>query len=278
MYAVINEDESPVEPDGLDGVGRQLIDGVPQLMVLAKTISILDAFSLVAPELSIRELTAHTGLPTSTCVRIVRNMVHFGLLERADDRYRIGLSIVRWAGLGLAGRDLVTVSREPLRRLRDNTGESALLSVRDGKYAVVVAVANSRHSIVRQLKVGEVSPLNAGSSGKIFLAFDPDAFELIRRGELEARTSHTVINRKQLRQEIEKVRLNGYSESFEERNEGAAGLAAPVLDNEGGLAGAVGLSGPMSRLSPENIERYSEQVIQAAHDIATGLGRSFGFE
>ncbi len=166
-----------MESTTLSTDGREQVDGVPRLLVLAKARSILDAFSARTPELTIADFVSRTGLPTSTCVRIVRNLTYDGMLERSGDRYRIGLAIVRWASLALMGRSLVELSTAALEQLRDETGESAQLCVREGQLAVAVAVANSHHSVVRQLRLGEVHVLHAGSMGKTFLAFDPRRVE-----------------------------------------------------------------------------------------------------
>jgi DNA-binding IclR family transcriptional regulator len=242
--------------------------------VLAKARNILDAFSSRSPELTISELVSRTGLPTSTCVRIVRNLAFDGLLERTGDRYRIGLAIVRWASLALAGRSLVETSASTLEWLRDETGESAQLCVREDRFAVVVAAVNSHHSVVRQLKVGEVNYLHAGSTGKVFLAFDPEARQLIRTGRLEAFTANTVTDRAQLLKEVDAIHERGYSLSFEERNSGAAGVTAPIFDATGSLAGSIGVTGPINRMTPETIEGHIKAVLEASRRITQQLGHT----
>jgi IclR family transcriptional regulator, acetate operon repressor len=263
-------------PDAKAQDAREQIDGVSRILVLAKTRAILDAFTPQDPELSIPELTVLTGLPASTCFRIVRNLAHDGMLERVGDRYRIGLAIVRWASSALESRSLVLAAEPTLAWLRDTTGESALLSVREGPFAVLVALASSRHAIVRQLHVGEYSPLNAGSRGKVILAFDPDALRAIEGVELTAFTSNTITDSKKLLADVERVRRTGYAASAEERNVGAAGVHAPVFDQRGRLAGAVGLTGPVSRMGPDFAEDYAALVLEAADRIAQRLGRQGG--
>jgi IclR family acetate operon transcriptional repressor len=262
--------------DDSAGEGRLQVDGVTRLLVLEKTRRILDAFTAETPELSIPQIITKTGLPTSTGVRIVRNMVFDGILERNGDRYRIGLAIVRWASLAIMGRDLVELSRAPLNRLRDETGESALLSVREGSQAVVIAVSNSRHSVVRQLWIGEVRPLDAGSTGKAFLAFDPealDALDAIGTGESGPVIARSGPDRERLMGELANIRHVGFAASFEERNVGAAGITAPILDEAGALAACIGLTGPSTRLTRDTVAKYSVSVLEAANTIAAKLGK-----
>ena len=70
------------------------------------------------------------------------------------------------------GLDLVRLTRPVLQQLRDETGETACLYVRDGAYRTVISLAESRHPVVRLFVVGMLMPLHAGSAGKVFLAWD----------------------------------------------------------------------------------------------------------
>ena len=251
---------------------REQVDGVPRLLVLAKARNVLDAFTADSPELTMSQLVARTGLPMSTCVRIVRNLAYDGLLERSGERYRIGLAIVRWGSLALTGRSLVAVAVPALEWLRDASGESAQLCVRDGPFAIAVAAANSAHSIRRQVNVGEVSVLHAGSTGKTFLAFDRDAAAALGEGPLEPFTARTVTDRAQLFEDVAAVRERGYAVSIEERNSGAAGITAPVFDTTGAMVASIGITGPVSRINTATLDRQVELVRDAARRIESQLG------
>jgi IclR family transcriptional regulator, acetate operon repressor len=254
---------------------REYVDGVPRLLVLGKARSILDAFTVGQPELSVTELTSRTGLPSTTCFRLVRNLASDGLLERNGDRYRIGLAVIRWASAALEGRDLVGLSRPTLDRLRDECGESSLLCVRDGASVVLVGLANSRHSVARHLNIGEVSPLHAGSTGKIFLAFDPEAYASLPADQpLEALTARTITDRRKLEGEMASIRSVGLASSIEEKNIGAVGITAPVFDMGRRMVAAVGLTGPAGRMGADVIGTYSEAVRKAASEISAALGYS----
>lgn len=258
---------------------RQQIDGVPRILVLAKMRAVLDAFTPEQPQLTISDLVARTGLPTSTCTRIVRNLSFDGILERVGDTYRIGIAVVRWARLAIEGRDLVSLTTPVLTRLRDETGETVQLCVRDGRFTVVTAAVASPHRIARQLRVGEVSYVHAGSVGKTFLAFDPGAFAAIENAPIEAFTEHTIVDLAQLVEEAAEIREAGYAVSFGERSPGAAGVSAPILDRTGTTIAVVGISGPSSRITPDTVEHHVDFVRAAAHEISARFDdASFGSE
>lgn len=250
--------------------GREYVDGVPRLLVLAKARKILDVFTLEEPQLTLAQIADRTRLPASTCLRLVRNLAHEGLLERVGERYGIGLSIVRWASSAISGRDLVAAAGPALEQLRDQTGESTLLRVREGDLAVLVAIANSNHAIVRRLRIGEVTPLHAGSGGRIFLAFDSEAG--LPDGELEMFTGRTLTDRAELAAEVARIRADGYAISVEERNDGVAGLSAPVFDGRARMIGSIGVTGPADRLTRKRMRQFAPQVVAAGLEISHQFG------
>jgi IclR family transcriptional regulator, acetate operon repressor len=257
----------PVRPGA-----RETVGGVPRLLVLGKARSILDAFSFQDPQLSLAELVVCTGLPTSTCLRLIRNLTHEGLLERVGDKYQIGLTIVRWASSALEGRSVIATAAPTLDWLRDSTEESALLCVREGAVRVIVGLAKSRHTIVRQLHVGEVLPLHVGSTAKVFLAFDPGAVDASKGQQLQPYTPFTTTDNAKLAREVEKIRADGYAVSEQEGNIGALGISAPVYDRGRHMVAAVGITGPIQRMAPDHIERYVPAVLEAAHRVSRALG------
>ncbi|MGW5433999.1 IclR family transcriptional regulator domain-containing protein [Streptomyces sp. NPDC004059] len=106
------------------------------------------------------------GLPASTCQRLVHNLAKEGFLDRHEDGYRIGLGMVRWAAPGTFGLDLVRLTRPSLQQLRDATGETACLYVRDGAYRTVVSLAETHHVVMCLFMVGMVMALHAGSAAR----------------------------------------------------------------------------------------------------------------
>jgi IclR family transcriptional regulator, acetate operon repressor len=246
--------------------------GTPQVLVLQKIRQILECFTIEQPELSLQQITRATGLPPSTCQRLVNNLLREGFLDRNGDTYRIGLGLVRWAAPGTFGLDMVQLTRPALQQLRDRTGESACLYVRDGPFRTVVGLAETHHAVMRLFMVGMVMSLHAGSAGKVFMAFDPTARRAAVSHGLTRHTSRTVVDIDLLDQQLEEVRRVGYSASFEERDVGAASISAPVFGSTGELVAALGIGAPTQRLTPADVSRLAPQVIEAAEEASRRLG------
>jgi len=202
-----------------------------------KGIRVLEVVAERGPS-SLAELVQATGLSRATAHRLARSIEAHGLLRRtADGRFALGLRLV---GLGRAAADalpLAEAAAPALAALRDATGESAQLYVREGDHRVCVASLESPHGLRTIVAMGAALPLDRGSAGHILA------------GELGAA---------------------GWVESVEERELGVASVSAPVLLGDE-VAAAVSVSGPIERTSRSPGERYGAQVVAAARRIEAVL-------
>jgi IclR family transcriptional regulator, acetate operon repressor len=245
---------------------------MPPILVLQKVRQVLECFAIDTPAMTLQQITRATGLPPSTCQRLVLNLVREGFLDRDEDRYRIGLGLVRWAAPGTLGLDLVQLTRPSLQRLRDETGETACLYVRDGAHRTVISVAEARHVVIRLFMVGMVMALHAGSAGKVFMAFDPTARSAAVSHGLTRETPRTITDIDLLDQQLKEIRELGYASSFEERDVGAASISAPVFNLSGDLAAVIGIGAPTQRLTPAQVPELVPKVLAAARDASQRLG------
>lgn len=260
---------SPTRPD------RQLSPGVKPLLVLSKIREILDAFTLAEPSLTLAEVRTKTALPTSTAQRLVANLVASGFLDREDDRYSIGVDFAYWASAATQRLDLVDIVTPVLKRLRDETGETASLFRAERTFRVCVAMAETRHGIRRELHVGKLLPLYAGSSGKVLMAWDGGLADRALAEPLERLTDATITDPAALRAELAGIRERGFAVTRDEQESGAIGISAPVFDGSRAVIGAIGLSGPTSRISDAQCEEWADEVVAAADQTTRLLGGRF---
>jgi DNA-binding IclR family transcriptional regulator len=250
----------------------KLSPGIKPLLVLSKISGILDAFSLANPVLSLSEIRTATGFPTSTVQRLVSNLVAEGFLDRDGDRYRIGARMAYWAAPASRGINRLQAVTPALKELREITGETACFFVREGPYRVCVAIEETAHAIRREMHIGKVVPLQAGSAGRVLMAWDADALRTVLDKPLEAFTESTVVDADALRADVERVRRDGWSYTEGERDEGAAGLSAPVFDAAARLVGAMTISGPTSRVARARAQAWAEELVRSAETATRLLG------
>jgi IclR family acetate operon transcriptional repressor len=245
--------------------------GPPRVLVLEKAWQILSLFTPERPEQDTRAIRAGTGLPATTCARIVRSLVDAGILVEQDGSYRIGLTVVRWADVAIAGLDVLDAVRPILRELRDETGETAGFFVRQGAQRVCVAFAESRMPLGRRLSLGHLLPLNVGAPGRVLLAYDDQALQALRAEQLHTFTEHSIGDWPALQAALEDVRRKGYAHSRGEWSVELAGLAAPVFGGDGQLIGAVALSTPAARLKADRVAPLRDALLVAARRMSDAL-------
>jgi len=207
--------------------------------VVDKAVALLAAVEGGARTLA--DLVEATGLSRPTAHRLAAALVAHGLVRRdGDQRYLPGLRLIALGQAASRSLPLARVAQGPLEALRDATGESAQLYVREGEGRVCVAVAESPHGLRTIVPLGAVLDLNRGSAGAVLRA---DA----------------------------QVLACGWAESVAEREPGVASVSAPVLQ-AGAVVAAVSVSGPIERTSRAPASRYADAVMAAARAVETAAG------
>lgn len=205
-------------------------------------------------------------LPKSSLSQLLGNLVarRYLDLDAATATYRPGeglLSLVRRAATAIPVRALVM---PVLEKLRDELNETASFSVRHGDELELLASAPSRHSLVYIMNVGECAPLYALSAGKVVLAYTPsEEFEAwIERVSLKRFTPNTLTNPADLRQELVRVRREGFGYSKGEYSPGIHGVATAVTVGER-VVGAINFSIPMARFD-EKLHAAAKRALSVA--------------
>ena len=220
--------------------------------VLDKSVAILAALAERGP-LSLAGLVEATGLPRPTTHRLAAALEAHRLVGRdGAGRYRLGLRLLGWAGAVSTAVGLAEAARPLLEGLRDETGESAQLFVRDGDSRVCVAASERPSGLRDTVPVGAVLPIDRGSGGKVLLAYDAD-------GGAAA-------------PELETIRRRGWAVSVAEREEGVCSVSAPVLDSGGRIHAALGVSGPVNRLGRQPGRQLAGPVVAAARELERRAG------
>jgi len=243
--------------------GTQSIDRGAQLLAL-----VLESD---APR-ALGELAADAGLPKSTASRILGALERNGLVEQEGMRgaFRAGPVMARFAGRGISLRHLAELSERPMAALAEATGETINVAVAGPGGVEHVAQVDSRHYLGTSHWVGRRVPYHCSANGKVLLAF---AAAGATAGELEARTSRTIVEPARLAVELEKARRDGFASAVDELELGLSAIAAPVLDDSGRAIAALSVSGPTLRLSPRRIAELRPIVIKQARALGELLGR-----
>jgi DNA-binding IclR family transcriptional regulator len=264
-------------------VGEESGERSYRVAAVEKALLVLDAFAAPPHHFGLTELSGRTGLSTNQTFRLLQTLVaaRFVRQEPESKLYSLGPRLFGLVRALFHGDELLLAAREALEWAQSRTGETVALIARDGEDgSVCVDVRESDHPLLVAASVGSRSPgLHAGAAAKILLAArDDEAVDryLACHQPLARFTARTLTSPAAIRAEIETVRARGYAVSDEEVAEGMYGIAAPIRDRRGTVAGAITLSAPLARAGEVERTLHREAMVEAARRISTNLGYRAG--
>lgn len=229
------------------------MDSVSGVGVLDKAVAVLQAIWQRGP-LALADLQAAVGMPRATTHRLAVALEQHGLLRRnPDGRFNLGLALVALGGAARERLPVALAARPVMEDLRDRTGESVQLFVREGSGRRCVVSLESTHGLRWIVPEGALLPLDRGSAGRVLTAPMGD-----RRGRPRHGADATGAEPQ-------------WMESVEEREKGVASVSAPVLDASGNVVAALSVSGPVERLTRSPGDRFGAVVVDAAATISKHL-------
>ncbi len=238
----------------------------------------LRAIELIAEagELGVTDLGRRLGVHKATASRLAATLAEHGFVERDphSDRYRVGFRLVALAGAAMAGLDLVRIAHPVVEDLAERTRETVNIGVLSGAEVIYLDQASGARSIVSVSWVGRRTPLHATAAGKVLAAFaEPAERDRLLRGPFAACTTRTIVDPRELADQMAAVRERGYAQTFEELEDGLNAVAAPIRGPDRRVAAALSVSGPAFRVRPEDVARLGRLLV----DAATAISRRMGF-
>jgi IclR family transcriptional regulator, KDG regulon repressor len=246
-----------------------------RLSSVSTAMRLLKAFSEQDVEIGISNLAKRLGVAKSTAHRLAATLVAEGMLEQNPDtgKYRLGISLFRLGALVRHRMDVSIEARHLLRELREKSNETVHLAVLDGSEIMYVFNLESTQAIRMRSDIGVRKPAYCTAEGHAMLAFRPaDVVERVVHSGLSPRTPQTITNPAALKKALESVRLRGCAIEDEESEVGMRCIAAPIRDDTGEVIAAIGLAGPISRLTKKALSAYVPHVIETAAAISSRLG------
>ena len=243
---------------------------------LGRAFGILEQVARHRDGIGLAELSRLVGLHNSTTFHLARTMVSLGYLRQEKDtkRYRVGRPLFALAASALDEIEMVNLATPVLEELSRETGEASHFAVRMGDAVVVVARTGGPGAFQLADRVGVVRPAHCTAVGKAILAsLQPDQLKrFIDRVGMTPSTAKSITEIAALVREIEEVRRTGIAIDDGEFDLEVRCLAVPVADFTGKIIGALGISGPVWRMSRQALSSRAK-IVQAA---AARLGREFG--
>jgi DNA-binding IclR family transcriptional regulator len=225
-----------------------------------------------ARRLSLSDLAGRVQLASSTVHGILQTLADHGMVEQeaGSGRYMLGPAVLRLSSVYLDSLDFRSRALKWAEELARRSGaavRAGVLLVEE----VIIVHHEPRPDGSRQMpEVGFVMPSHACALGKALLAFAPGTRPATSGGQLRRMTGETIVEPRKLEAELKQVRRNGVATEHDEALLGESGLAAPVFEATGAVAGAIGVVIPSSEWPPQ--PSLTDDVREAARNISRELG------
>ena len=241
---------------------------------LERGLLVIRALSSPEPQ-ALSEVARTTGLSRAAARRFLLTLEQLGYVRQAAGRFALTARVLELGYAFLSSLSLPEVAQPHLERLVEQVQESSSVSVLDGDDVVYVARVPTRRIMSVTISVGTRFPAYATSMGRVLLAGVPDeeVDAALARADLRRLTARTITSHVALREEIARVRRQGYAIVDEELEAGLRSVAVPIHDASGAVAAAVNLSVQASRTSVADLRRrLLPPLLEAAAAIERDLG------
>jgi DNA-binding IclR family transcriptional regulator len=260
--ADVDEPEDKAPGGGVQSIGR--------------AFAILEEVARNRAGIGLADLSKRVGLHNSTTFHLAKTMVSLGYVrqERDSKRYRVGRPLFALAASALDEIEMVNLATPILEDLSRESGESGHFAVRMGDAVVVIARTSGTGAFQLTDRVGVVRPAHCTALGKIVLAsLRPDQLKrFLERVELKPSTRKSITDPTVLLREIAEVRRSAVAIDDGEFNAEVRCVAVPVFNFTGDVIGALGISGPIWRMTDEVLKTRARQVQLAANRLSAEFG------
>lgn len=242
------------------------------IQVIERMVALLNALADHPDPVSLKDLSAATGLHPSTAHRILNDLVTKRFVDRADaGSYRLGMRLLELGNIVKSRLDVREAALDFMRALHRKTHQTINLSVRQGDEIVYIDRAFSERSGMQVVRaIGGRAPLHLTSTGKLFLSIDEpkQVRAYATRTGLAGHNKNSITDLGKLERELSLVRARGYARDNEELELGVRCMAAGIRDDSGRLIAGLSISAPADRLQ----EEWLDDLIATAGQISSVLG------
>lgn len=243
---------------------------------LERGLTILMELSRSHREMSFAEIAKLVNIPKATAYRAIQTLEYMGFLRRhpTTGLYSLGVNVLRLGFEYVASLDVVQVGQPVIESLRDATGCSSHIAIRDGRDVIYVARVSAANATVRRVSVGTRLPVHRTSLGRMLISgLSREEFEALYPDEsLPDSQPGAPASREELWALVQEDRQRGYviAESFFQF--GISSIVYPLYNDEGGIEGVVSIMVPVHEIPTEERERLRVLVEEAAATISGLLG------
>lgn len=221
---------------------------------LEKGLSIIECFDDANPRLTASQAGARCGLTRTATRRYLLTLAHLGYVASDGKLFWLTPRVLRLGQSYLESARLPRIVQPFLQRVTAGTQESAYVCVMDGDDIVYIARNGANRALNTGYVLGARVQAQVTAAGMLMLSMrEPEWLESwFANRDLKAYTSHTITSKERMRVELARVRAQGWAISEQQLELNHRGIAVPLRDRHGGMAGALSVTMPMGHEASED--------------------------
>ena len=241
-----------------------------------RVLDLLEYLANCRAPVRLSQIVADLSLPKSSAHGLMQTLVMRGHVARnAAGAYALVESVRHGFPFSRQEEPLVVVAMPVMEKLRDDTGETVILSTLNARGDIRrLAKCVSLHPVRYDVKIDSPITAYCTATGRVLLAYaSPEVVdEYFERVQILSYTPFTETDVVRLRQVLARVRRDGYALNEQEFITGSTGVAAPVFDAAGDVVAAINLGTLTTRFLARR-----EQIILLVRSAGDTLSRKLGY-
>lgn len=251
-------------------------EGDPNFMLsLARGLEVLSAFTPQRQRLTISQLSQKTNISRAAVRRCLYTLAALGMVHSPDGRsYELLPRVLAVGHAYLAGTPLAKAAQQALDGLSKSLNETCSAATLDGDNVLYIARSAFNNLLSIDIGRGSRLPAWATSMGRVLLSALPQEMldETLDRVAPVRYTPHTLCDKNALREEILRVRMQGYALADRQIEVGLCSLAVPLLTRNGQTVAALNVGVPAGITSAAQLkERALGPLRRTAMELSLTL-------
>ena len=238
----------PTTPDAKALDKRDWIAG------LEKGLSMIECFDDANPRLTASQAGLRCGLSRTAARRYLLTLEHLGYVAGDGKLFWLTPRVLRLGQSYLESARLPRIVQPFLQRVTAGTQESSYVSVMDGDDIIYLARNGANRAMNTGYVLGARVPAQVTAAGMLLLSLRALEWQnnWLATHELKTYTSFTIASKDRMRVELARVRAQGWAVSEQQLELNHRGIAVPLRDRHGDVAGALSVTMPMGHESSED--------------------------
>jgi DNA-binding IclR family transcriptional regulator len=241
---------------------------------VARAMTILEALATSRKGLTLSQIVRVAKVPRSSAFYIMNTLEHCGYVSRGSPRARYTFTpklfaIANRSVIGLGLREQALPFLRELAERSQLTVHVAVISQDD--VVLIEKVAPSGHPQLATW-VGKRLPIHCTGTGKALMSYMPqEQLEHHFRQGFIRYNDNTIVSPARMREELGKIRANGFAFDDEEETIGLRCIGAPLFDGGEQPVAAISVAGTIAEINEENLTELTQMVKNTALAISAHL-------